>query len=280
MITLIEVLKRSADFLKDKGVTRARRVAEELFAHVLKVKRLDLYLQYDRPMIESELEEIRGLLRRASRNEPFEQIIGKVSFCHCDIKVTSDVLIPRPETEILVETICRQLKDESNLVVWDICTGSGYIGIAIKKAIPALCVTLSDISDKALGVAAENAAGNGVEVELKQGDLLAPFQGLKADVVICNPPYISESEYLSLDPCVRDFEPKCALVGGAEGVEFYRRLAADLPPYLNPGAKLFFEIGTGQGEALKSIFHSPCWREKRVEKDWAGHDRFFFLEFE
>ncbi|MBI2810028.1 MAG: peptide chain release factor N(5)-glutamine methyltransferase [Candidatus Melainabacteria bacterium] len=278
MKTLGEVLTLTVDFLKDKKVARHRRVAEELIGHALKLKRMDIYMQFDRPMAETELESLRALLKRAVKGEPVEYIIGHVQFYHCQIAVNPDVLIPRPETELLVDQACRQLTESKT--VWDICTGSGYIAIALKKAHPHLTVVASDISEKALELAKANAAMNEVEVELLLGDLLAPFAGRKADAVLCNPPYISSKEYLTLDRSVLDFEPKGALVGGEDGLEFYRRLEKDLPAYLNPQAKIFFEIGTGQGNALLSLFSGGRWKGGRVEKDWAGHDRFFFLEFE
>jgi release factor glutamine methyltransferase len=282
MKTLGELLTVSSQFLKEKNCTRPRRVAEELIAHVLKLNRLDLYMQFDRPLVEEEMALLRALLKRSVRGEPVEYITGEVSFYHCAISVTPDVLIPRPETEILVDIACKQLKAESlaGKTVWDLCTGSGCIGIAVKKACPELAMTLSDLSEKALAVAAKNAQANGVEVEIVCGDLLAPFSGRKADVVFCNPPYIDSKEFLTLDTSVKDFEPQMALDGGEGGLAFYRRLNEALPAQLNSGAKVYFEIGTGQGKALLELFSAKGWRNARVEKDWAGHERFFFLEFE
>ena len=274
-----ELLTITSSFLKEKNCSRSRRVAEELIGFVLQLKRLDLYMHFDRPVMESELEVLRPLLKRAVKGEPVEYITGKLSFSRCSLTVTKDVLIPRPETEILVEMACRQILRE-NLVVWDICTGSGCIGLAVKKAFPQFRVTLSDVSAKALEIAAINAKKNGVDVELLQGDLLIPFLGRKADVIFCNPPYISAKDFLSLDRSVRDFEPEWALVGGEDGVQFYRRLRDELPAYLNASAKIFFEIGFNQGESLLKLFSNSHWKNVRVEKDWAGHDRFFFLEFE
>jgi release factor glutamine methyltransferase len=210
MKTLGELLTVTSSFLKEKNCSRSRRVAEELIAFALQLKRLDLYMQFDRPVVESELEILRPLLKRAVKGEPVEYITGEVSFYHCSIAITKDVLIPRPETEILVDMACRQPLGQE---VWDICTGSGSIGIAVKKACPHLAVTLSDLSEKALEVAALNAKKNEVEVELLQGDLLAPFSGRKADVVFCNPPYVSAKEYLELGRSVRDFEPEMAKRG-------------------------------------------------------------------
>ncbi len=282
MKSLGEVLTLTSDFLKEKECLRHRRVAEELIAYVLKLKRLDLYMQFDRPILETELEEMRRLLKRAAKGEPIEYMIGEVAFYHCLIAVNSKVLIPRPETEILVDQACRFFKQIpcQGKEIWDVCTGSGCIGIAIKKACPDLNVFLSDISPEALAVASANAKQNQVEVELLQGDLLAPFKGRKADFVICNPPYISSEEFLAVDLSVKNFEPQHALLGGEDGLQFYRRLKEDLPDYLNPGAKIFFEIGAEQGQKVLSLFSGNRWKNLRVEKDWAGHDRFFFLEFE
>jgi release factor glutamine methyltransferase len=282
MKTLGEVLTLTSDFLKEKKCSRFRRVAEEIISHVLHLKRLDLYMQFDRPVQELELEKMRALLKQAAKGEPIEYLTGEVAFYHCMFSVTKEVLIPRPETEILVDQACRTLKKESSQekTVWDICTGSGCIGIAVKKACPDITMCLSDISKEALEVASMNAKRNEVQVELLQGDLLAPFSGRKADVVFCNPPYISSKEYLTLDPSVKDFEPQIALVGGEDGLLFYKRLSEELPAYLNPNAKIFFEISTGQGKAVLSLFSGKGWKNRRVEKDWAGHERFFFLEFE
>ncbi len=270
-----EVLQLSTAFLQERGVHRARRLVEELLAHKLGMKRLDLYMQFDRPVEERELAKLREPLKRLLKEEPIEYILGEVEFCSCKIAIDSRVLIPRPETEILAEHILKRIK---GCVVWDLCTGSGCLGIALKKARPELDVTLSDLSSDALMLAKQNAKENQVEVNFLQGDLLAPFQGQKADIVVCNPPYISTSEYLNLQPSVRMFEPKMALVSGERGTELYERLARDLPLFLKEKAQVFLEIGTGQGPLLQKIFSEGIWTRAEVEKDWAGHDRFFFLE--
>jgi release factor glutamine methyltransferase len=134
---------------------------------------------------------------------------------------------------------------------------------------------MSDISPDSVALARENAALNGVDVEILQGDLLEPFRGRKANYLVCNPPYITTSEYFTLDPSVRDFEPKGALVGGDVGTEYYSRLKRDLDPFLEPKATCFFEIGSGQGESIKKIFENTT---NELILDWAGHPRFFFLE--
>ena len=211
------------------------------------------------------------LIKRKGEGEPLEYILGAVDFMGCNLKVTPDVLIPRPETEILVSNIIPSLQE--NQVLFDLCTGSGCIGLALKQACPTLQVTLSDISPEALAIAAENAQRNELRVELLEGDLFAPFAGKKADIITCNPPYLAAHEERPAD------EPTLALVGWESGYEFFERIASEAPPYLNPGAKLFFEIGTNQGARIEEIFSESHWNQVNCEQDWAGHDRFFSLEF-
>ncbi|PIS02716.1 MAG: peptide chain release factor N(5)-glutamine methyltransferase [Chlamydiae bacterium CG10_big_fil_rev_8_21_14_0_10_42_34] len=270
MKTIGEVIKLSTDYLAERKVEPSRRTAEAILSSVLQLKKMELYLHFDKPIVESELTLIRQMLKRCAKGEPVDYVTGEVEFYGCKIKVDSRVLIPRPETEILVDMISKQI---SSGVLWDLCTGSGCIGISLKKAHPELSVTLSDLSKDALELAKENAQKNGVEVDIVQGDLLGPFSGRKADFIVCNPPYITEAEYSQLDPSVRDFEPKLALVGGVNGIEYYQRLARELPARLNPSAKIFFEIGSGQGAALKSLFPNS-----QLLKDWSGHDRFMICD--
>lgn len=280
MKTLGEILKLSAEFLEERKVDRPRRSAEELLAHILGLKRLELYMQFDRPLIESELASLRELLKRRAKGEPIEYLMGEVEFLGCRIKISPSVLIPRPETEILADLVVKKLtgRNLKGKHLWDLCAGSGCLGIAIKKKLPDLALALSDLSPEALALAGENAKRNGVEAELALGDLLAPFKGRKADIFVCNPPYISQSEFLSLDPSVRDFEPRRALIGGERGTEFYESLGRELPLFLNPGALVFLEIGATQGDAVKEIFSNKTWAEMEIRSDWAGHPRFFFLE--
>ncbi|MES2344475.1 MAG: peptide chain release factor N(5)-glutamine methyltransferase [Chlamydiota bacterium] len=282
MKALGEILKLAAGYLEDKKVSRPKRIAEDLLAHILQSKRLDLYLQFDRPLNEDELSRYRSFLARLAKGEPLEYILEEVEFYGCHLKVTQRVLIPRPETELLLDKICKKLegKNLENKAAWDLCTGSGCLGLALKKKFPTLLVTLSDLSPEALEVAKINACLNNLDVNFLEGDLLTPFYLKKADLVIANPPYISQEAFDNLDPGVRDFEPKMALLAGKSGLEFYQRLAGELPLYLNPRARVFFEIGFDQGEEIMSIFSDNCWSVKFFERDFSLHDRFFFLEFE
>lgn len=277
MKTVLEILQLSCAYLEEKGIEGARRQAEELLAHILKLKRIDLYMQFDRPVEEEDLALLREFIKRKGKGEPLEYITSEVEFYQVKLRLTPAVLIPRQETEILASKIVECLPDTS-LVVWDVCAGSGCLGISLKNARPAWSLTLSDISPEALVIAKKNAEMNGIEVSLLQGDLLAPFAGKKADVIICNPPYVTEEEFVSLDPSVREFEPKGALVGGPTGLEFYERLARDLPQFLVPGGKVFFEMGTGMGAKIAALFPEAVWVKKEVTQDWSGQDRFFFAE--
>jgi release factor glutamine methyltransferase len=280
--TIADVLVLSTRFLEDHHVERPRRTAEELLSHVLGLKRMELYMQFDRPLIEEEMTRMRLFLKRSVTKEPVAYILGSVEFYGCLIDVTPDVLIPRPETEILVDLAVKKIliSQPKGKFLWDLCTGSGCIGLSIKRACPDLTVVLSDISPKAVDVAEQNIRKNHLHLECRTGDLLSCFANEKADFVICNPPYVSKEEYAALDACVRDFEPRTALMGGDSGLEFYERLAIELPAFLNPGAQLFLEIGYCQGSAVQKVFNCSPWCHFQLLKDWAGHDRFFFLEIE
>ncbi len=279
MKTLGEVLSLSAEFLKKKGIERARREVEELLSFVLKMPRIELYMQFDRPIVEEELKQLREVVWRRGKGEPWQYIAGEVEFLGCQIEVNRSVLIPRQETEILVDKLIKELPS-CPLQIWDLCTGSGCIGIGVKKKRLDCHLVLSDLSESALAVAAKNGAKNGVEVEYLEGDLLAPFHGRKADIIICNPPYIGAKEYTELGREVRDWEPKRALVAGPGGYEFYERLAHELPSYLNQGAKVYLEIGRGMGSQIKNIFQDPYWVRHELLQDWSSHDRYYKLEIE
>ncbi len=276
MKAIQEILPLAADFLKKKGIVRPKRDAEELLAAQLGCKRIDLYMKFECPLEEDEIVAFREKIKRRSTGEPLDYILGEKEFYNCRISLTRAVLIPRPETEILLERICQRVELTLPGDAWDICTGSGCLGIAFKKRFPTWDVALSDLSSEALAVAKDNAAKNNVEVNCLQGDLLAPFHGKKAQLLMANPPYISEMEFANLDHEVRLFEPEQALKGGVDGLDFYRRLAAEAAPHLLPGALLSLEIGASQKEEVLKIFNHPSWQGAHIEKDWAGHDRFFF----
>jgi len=261
MKTLLDVVLLSAAFLEKQGIERPRRSAEEVIADALGKKRLDLYLQFERPLDEEELSKCREAVKRRGSGEPAAYIAGKVDFAGVTLEVNRSVLIPRPETEILIEKMGRV-----EGILWDVCTGSGAIGIALKKRFPDLTVVISDISPEALAVASRNADLNGVDVEILQGDLLAPFEG-DCDILVSNPPYVEDMAALSRE--VRDFEPKLALEGG---YSFYERLALEKERVRK---KIWLEIGARMGSRVKEIFGGGI-----VEPDWSGHDRFYHFSLD
>lgn len=282
MKSLLEVLKATTEYLQKKGFENPRREAEDLLAGVLNTSRMQLYLDFERPLTEEELALAREYLQRRLEGEPFGYIVGKLEFLKCDLVVTPAVLIPRQETEILADKIVTALKSEAlaGKRLLDLCCGSGCLGLALKNAYPELDVTLSDLSPEALQVAHENGKRNELAVTYLNGNLLEPVQGQKFDFIVCNPPYISEASYGELSPEVKDFEPKTALLAGKTGLEIYQQLATALPAVLNSGGKVWFEIGFDQGETVPALFADGHWKNKVLSKDWAGHDRFFFLEIE
>lgn len=277
-----EVILLSADYLESKGIDQARLQAEHLVATMLGMKRLDLYMNFDRPVNEEELAACREALKRRGQGEPLCYIEGTVDFYGCTFEVNPHVLIPRPETEILVDKIVSKCKKIAlkGKKLWDICSGSGCIGISLKKEFPDLDVTLVDISDEAIQVAKMNAQKNDVEVETLCGDLFAPLHNQQADFIVCNPPYISKKEFNELSSEVKNWEPHQALLAGDTGLEFYSKIAEEIKKYLKPGGYAWFELGAGQGNAVYELFKRHQLNSLCVEKDWAGHDRFFSLENE
>lgn len=251
---ILEVIQHAAQFLEKKGIENPKRSAEEVIADALRKKRLDLYLEYDRPLDPDELAKCREVVKRRASGEPAAYIAGRVEFAGVTLEVDRSVLIPRPETELLIEKM-----GSLEGIVWDVCTGSGAIGIALKKKFPHLTVVLSDIATVEL--AKRNAMLNQVDVEILQGDLLEPFEG-ECDILVSNPPYIID--YESLPNSVKDYEPRLALEGG---YSFYERFALE-KGRVRRG--IWFEIGAQMGDRIKEIFGGG-----EVMKDWAGHERFF-----
>ena len=256
MKTIREVLQLSKQYVSSKNREVAPYEVEEIIAHVLGVNRLDLYLNFDRPLEEEELTLMRSNIKRLIEGEPVQSIEGFTEFFGCQIVLNREVLIPRPETEQIVEHVATVLeeKDISGKTLWDMCTGSGCIGISLKKRFPELNVVLSDICPAALTVAKKNAQENQVEVAIVQGDLFEPFSGKKADFIIANPPYISREEFATLSPSVTQFEPQRALLAENSGLDFYLRFAPLMKEHLAPGGKAWFECGYLQGEKVRDIF--------------------------
>ncbi len=270
MKTVREILKLSLMHVSDQ---RPRHEVEWLIAYALGVSRLDLYLRFDRPVEEAELAKIRSGISRLKKGEPLAYVRGLAPFFREEFVVSKDVLIPRPETEILVEEACSFLASRTTPgVLFDVGTGSGCIGLSVKKLFPEWNVILSDISPEALSIAKINAERLKVSVECLLGDLLSPFHS-KAACVIANPPYLSECEWKQGDRTVREYEPKLALVGGTTGLEWYERFFAQVFQYLCEGSCILVEIGSTQGQAVTSLAQAHHFSKIQLIKDLAHHDR-------
>jgi release factor glutamine methyltransferase len=267
-----EVLRLSAGYLSEHGSPTPRLDAELLIGHALGLPRIELYTNFDRPLDEPELAACRALLERRGRREPVAYILGRWGFHGLDLVVDARVLVPRPETEVLVERCLALLAGLDAPRVADVGTGSGAIALAIKAARPDAAVTATDVSPDALTVARANAAALGLELDLAEADLLAGVEGRFA-LVASNPPYIGEAEVTGLEPEVAEYEPRLATVAGPAGTEVLERLAAAAPAALEPGGWLVVECGAGQAEAVRGLLAAAGAVETFAEPDLAGIDR-------
>lgn len=278
--TIADLLSKSAAWLKDKGCTSPRLDAELLLAEVLGMSRVDLYVKFDQPLIPSEIDSYREFIRRRAESEPVAYILGRAYFHNLEIKVNGSVLIPRPETEHLVAAAIEFLMEgdwPSPPEVLDLCTGSGAIAIAIAKGFPEADITASDASGEALALAAENATLTGVAPRIRfvQSDLFEDIDPVATyDLIVANPPYISAEEWDTLPRDVREFEPREALYGGTDGLDFYRLLAEQAPQQLKPLGGLVLETGSTQAVAVKDILEAVGhFKSVGVFQDYAGLDR-------
>ena len=272
MIALAEVLRRSTQYLEDRGSPTARLDAELLLAHGLGVSRIELYTGHDRPLTEAELDVCRELVRRRGDREPVAYIVGTRGFRHLDLKVDSCVLVPRPETELVVDRCLELLRDAAEPAVLDVGTGSGAIALAIASELPAARVTATDVSPAALDVAWANAVALGLAVEMRQGDLLDGLGDRRFDLIVSNPPYVSEQEIEGLEPEVAVHEPRLATVAG-DGLDAYRRLLPDAREHLAEGGWLVLECGAGQAGWLAAELDRLGYGAADVARDLAGIER-------
>jgi release factor glutamine methyltransferase len=306
-VTVLEAIQKSTEFLGKKNVGSPRLQVELLLAHLLKMPRMKLYLNFERVLTTPETDTLRELIKRRSQREPLQHITGSTSFCGYEIAVNRHVLVPRPETELLAElgwqfllAAPKQSEGRSTLnpqpsTCLDFCTGSGCIAIALAAKCPDARIVATDISNDALTLAKENAARNNVmeRIEFLQGDGFAALpkagqasslsssalQGtgwkpaLLYDLIISNPPYIPSAEIAKLQPEVRDFDPHGALDGGADGLEFYRLIALQVKTFLKPGGKVMVEFGDGQAEAVRQIFETEKWIVEAVKEDYSQRAR-------
>jgi release factor glutamine methyltransferase len=268
---------RSADYLTGKGVETARLDAEHMLAHTLGVGRLEMYLQHERPLDESELERFRPLLRRRAQREPLQYILGRQAFRELELAVGPGVLIPRPETEQLVEVVLAWAEGKENLVALDVGIGSGAIALSLlQEGGFARCVG-TDSSTEAIEFAARNAdaAGLASRLELREGSLLGPIgDDERFDTVVSNPPYVAVSERDALQPEVASWEPAEALFAGADGLDVLRQIVPAAAPALRVGGLLALEVGDGQAEAVVELVRqAESYSDTTVHPDLAGKGR-------
>lgn len=284
-MTVLEVIQRSTDFLAKRGVESPRLQVELALAHVLRQPRLNLYLNFGRVLGEAELETVRGLVKRRGNREPLQHLLGSTSFCGYEIKVNANVLIPRPETEQLAErgwAFLQTLPPSAGYKPFalDFGTGSGCLAITLAAKCPVASVHAVDISAEALATARENTIANQVadRVVLHHGDGFAALPAaLRFDLIVSNPPYIPGAEIATLEPEVRDHDPRLALDGGVDGLDFYRRLATQAAPWLRQDGCLMIEFGDGQAPALAEIFGRHNWVVAATEPDYSGRERLMTL---
>jgi release factor glutamine methyltransferase len=277
-VTVLDVIQRSSEFLGRRGVDSPRLQAELLLAHVLGLPRMRLYLDFERVVPPPQLEAVRELVRRRGEREPLQHLTGSTSFCGWEIAVNRDVLIPRPETELLAEQAVAFLRPRADPpAVLDLGTGSGCLAIAIAGQCPAATVEAVDLSAPALATARANAARHGLDgrIRFHLGDAFAALPGAaKAfDLIVSNPPYIPAGELAGLQPEVRDHDPRLALDGGPDGLALYRRLAVEAPARLRPGGRLMVEFGDGQEAALVPLLAGAGWTVESVLPDDSGRAR-------
>jgi release factor glutamine methyltransferase len=279
--TIQKLLNWITEHFTDKGIDSPRLSAELLISHVVGLKRIELYTQFDKAVDKQQLDQLHELVERAGRNEPVAYLTGKTEFYSLELNVTPDCMIPRPETELLVERAIEFLRKRTGKqFVCDLCTGSGCIAVAITKNCANADIIATDISEAALNIAAQNIEKHQLKdrIRLLCGDLFDPIVPQldvdKFDLIVCNPPYVSAVEFEKLDKNIKDYEPKSALFAGADGLEIYRRVIEKADRFLKSDAALILEVGSAQGPAIKELLkQAGSFAEIKIEKDQNNNDR-------
>lgn len=277
MLTVLESIQLSTEYLEKKGIESARMNAELLLADILDCKRLDLYLRFDQPLKEIEVNKYREGIARRSKFEPLQYIIGNVEFYGLKFLVDPNVLIPRQETEILIETIIEQSKNRSGLKILDIGTGSGNIPVTLAKHFSDSEIISIDISEEAIKIAKGNAGLNEVEnvnfilKDIFDENIISEYSGF--DIIVSNPPYVGKDEFDSLQNEITMFEPKEAVTDFKNGFSFYERITNLGKELLNKNGKLYFELGIDQSEKVKNIFEKEDYKNIEIKKDYLNIDR-------
>ena len=283
--TLGEVMVEARRLLEQAGIESAEQEALWIVEHVLHLSAHHAVTDRDRLLSSSELSAARGLIERRVGREPLQYILGTQEFCGLDFDVNQAVLIPRPETELLVEYVAQRISPDRQATIVDVCTGSGCIAVAIARMRPHARVIATDRSSPSLDVARQNAVRHAVceRITWLEGDLLGALAGQEiegqVDVIVSNPPYIAEADWATLQPEVRLFEPRNALMAGPQGTELHERLLHESGRYLSPGGALIMEIGAGQARAMRRIVEQiDGYRFHRLVYDEAGLERVVIVE--
>jgi release factor glutamine methyltransferase len=279
--TIQKLLNWITQYFTEKGLESPRLSAELLLSGVLEMKRIELYTNFDKPVAKPQLDRLHELVKRAAQHEPVAYLVGRCGFYSLELDITRDCLIPRPETELLVERAIELLRTRSaSQLVCDLCTGSGCIAVAIARNFPDAQIIATDISDAALAVAARNVEKHRLtdRVKLLCGDLFDPIvphlDTAKFDLIVCNPPYVSAAEFETLDRNIREHEPKLALLAGIDGLDVYQRILERVDDFLKDAAALILEIGCAQGRAVKKLLEKTgIFTEIKIEKDHQNNDR-------
>lgn len=276
MLTILEAIKLSTDYLEKKGIESARLNCELMLAEILNCKRLDLYLAFEQPLKDYEVDKLREWIGRRGKFEPLQYIIGKADFYGARFNVNSLVLIPRPETEILVDRIIAQNKNRKQLSILDIGTGSGIIPIVLALHIPDATICAIDNSADAIEVAKQNAVMNNVaeRIEFLATDMFSSeFANESFDIVVSNPPYVSLAEYGTLQREIVDYEPKQAVTDMGNGMKFYSYISEKAKTWLKQDGRLYFEVGKDQYETVKKFMSGNGFKNITAVKDLLSIDR-------
>jgi release factor glutamine methyltransferase len=283
--TLGEAIAESRRELDQAGIESAEQEALWIVQHVLRLPAHHVVIDRDRLLASTELADVKGLIQRRVGREPLQYILGTQEFCGLEFHVNPAVLIPRPETELLVEYVAQRISAEQPATIVDVCTGSGCIAVAIARQRPYARLIATDLSSRALDVARQNAIRHsaGERMIWLEGNLLGALAGQRlegqVDVIVSNPPYIAEADWATLQPEVRLFEPRGALIAGPKGTELHERLLREAGRYLSPGGALILEIGAGQARTIRQIVEQLSgYKFLRLVYDEAGLERVVIVE--
>ena len=274
---IFNLLKQATDFLTSHNITEAQLDAEVLLCGVLKIKRNILATLRQEKISQEQFQQYQNYLNKRIKGEPVDYILGTSEFMGLTFKVNSNVLIPRPETELIVEQANKFIKENNFKRILDLCTGSGAIAVSVARYNDNISVTASDISSKALQVAKENAAINNVsnKIEFLESNMFVNIIDKKFDIIISNPPYVTEEEYKCLERELF-FEPKNAFLAGEDGLDFYRIIAENSARYLNPKGILLLELNANISLQIADLFNDFLF--VKIIKDYSGLDRILIAQ--